>query len=71
MTIVFGNMKAQSCSTNAYFVFLHSVYSAILKDKKHLISHIQKDKMMYLLLDAYNLHEDRQIKKMVSDIFTT
>jgi hypothetical protein len=70
LTIVFENMKAHSCSTNVYFVFLESVYSTISKFRPTKISNAQKENMMYLLMDEYDLHDDRHIKKMVKDFFT-
>ena len=72
LTIVFENMKAHSCSTTAYFVFLDSVYGTMckLKSKKQLELNTQKENLMYLLLDEYDLHDDRDIKKMVKNFFT-
>jgi len=70
LTIVFENMKAHSCSIAAYFVLLDSVYATICKFRPTKISNAQKDNMMYLLMDEYDLHDDRHIKKMVKDFFT-
>lgn len=73
LTIVFPNMKAHSCATVAYFVFLDAVYGTMckFKSKKQLESNTQKENLMYLLMDEYDLHDDRDIKKMVKDFFTT
>ena len=72
LTIVFENMKTHSCSPTAYFVFLDSVYGSMRKSKskKQSESNTQKENLMYLLMDEYDLHDERYIKKMVKNFFT-